>query len=99
MNNNSNYYNNILIYPKQEFSEKINIRVHNEESGGYHPYFIQILSNDLISVIIEKYRNESNDNRKNIKFIFNGKELNINTTASEAGLSNNSNIFVVKCKY
>ena len=54
--------------------------------------------NEKVNDIIEKYREEAFDDDTNIEFIYNGKELNKlnkNLTASEAGISNNSNIFVV----
>ena len=60
------------------------------------PVMIQCLLTDKVSDIIVKYRNKSNNNDENVKFIFNAKELNKNLTVKEAGLLNNSNIFVVK---
>ena len=57
--------------------------------------------NEKVNDIIEKYREEAFDDDTNIEFIYNGKELNKlnkNLTASEAGISNNSNIFVVTSK-
>ena len=54
--------------------------------------------NEKVNDIIEKYREEAFDDDTNIEFIYNGKDLNKlnkNLTASEAGISNNSNIFVV----
>ena len=54
--------------------------------------------NEKVNDIIEKYREEAFDDDTNIKFFYNGKELNKNSTASEVGISNNSNIFVVTSK-
>ena len=57
--------------------------------------------NEKVNDIIEKYREEAFDDDTNIEFIYNGKELNKlnkNLTASEAGISNNSNIYVVTSK-
>ena len=60
------------------------------------PVMIQCLLTDKISDIIVKYRNISNNNEENVKFIFNAKDLNENLTVREAGLLNSSSIFVVK---
>jgi hypothetical protein len=46
--------------------------------------------------IIEEYRRISGDYSENTKFIFNAKSLVKGLTVAEAGLTNNSNIFVVK---
>ena len=57
--------------------------------------------NEKVNDIIEKYREEAFDDDTNIEFIYNGKDLNKlnkNLTASEAGISNNSNIYVVTSK-
>ena len=57
--------------------------------------------NEKVNDIIEKYREEAFDDDTNIEFIYNGKDLNKlnkNLTASEAGISNNSNIFVLASK-
>ena len=54
--------------------------------------------NEKVNDIIEKYREEAFDDDTNIKFFYNGKELNKNIIASEAGISNNSNIYVVTSK-
>ena len=52
-------------------------------------------SNEKVSDIIERYRDKSLDEDKNIKFIFGAKELDINLTISKAGINNNANIYVV----
>ena len=51
-----------------------------------------------VSSIIEKYRIKSGDFDVDEKFIFNAKNLSPYLSFAEAGLSNNSNIFVVKTK-
>ena len=50
--------------------------------------------NDLISTLIEKYRNLSNIHDKSYKFIFKNKELDENLSVEESGIMNNSNIIV-----
>ena len=52
-------------------------------------------SNEKISQIISKYRIKAEDNNENLKFIFNAKVLNKNSTVSESGLVNGSVIYVV----
>lgn len=55
---------------------------------------ISLIKNEKVSNLIQRYRIESNDLRKNIEFTFNAKNLNNNLTIEEAGLSPNSKIFV-----
>ena len=49
-------------------------------------------------LILEKYKNKSGDRNPEKKFIFNAKMLSPDLTLSEAGITNNSNIFVVSTK-
>ena len=56
-------------------------------------YSIECRMKDKISVVIERYRNKSAD-REEKKFISNAINLNPNQTVEEAGLCNNSNIYV-----
>ena len=58
---------------------------------------VQYKPNDKVSKIIEEYRRQSGDKDYNKKFIFNAMDLNnnLNLSAAEAGLFNNSNIFVI----
>ena len=51
----------------------------------------------LIEDLIDKFLKKINKifNTNNLRFIFNAKELNRNLSAIEAGLTNNSNIFVL----
>ena len=58
-------------------------------------YTIQIEPEDKVSELIKKYRIISCDNDLTKRFIFNAKLLNYDLTIAEAGLSNNSSIFVV----
>ncbi len=54
--------------------------------------------NDKIRDIIQRYRYKDNNNDPSLRFIFNAKEINPDLTVAEAGIRNNSNIFVVKTK-
>ena len=51
--------------------------------------------NEKVSSIIEKYRMQTGDYDPDKKFIFNAKNLRPSLTLAEAGLINNSVIFVV----
>ena len=62
------------------------------------PIMIHCFPDEEVSSIIEKYRNKSNDRDPNKKFIFNAKNLSPYLSVAEAGITNNSNIFVVKTK-
>ena len=59
------------------------------------PIIIQCTKEEKLSDVIEKYRNKSNDRDDSKKFIFNAKQLNLNITVGQAGLTDNANIFVV----
>ena len=59
---------------------------------------IQCNINEKVSNLIEKYRIKTGDRDLSKKFIFNAENLNFSLTLEEAGLTNNSNIFVVKVK-
>ena len=53
---------------------------------------------EKVSDIILKYKRISLDNDISNTFIFNGKELNLNMTVAEAGLTNLANISVITSK-
>ena len=58
-----------------------------------------VILNEKISDIINRYRIISKDDKvSHEKFIFNAKPLNPGLTVAEAGLIENSNIFVVETK-
>ena len=59
---------------------------------------VEVKENEKISDIIQKYIQKSSNFENNLKFVFNGKELNLSLTAREAGLTNSSNIYVVRKK-
>ena len=53
---------------------------------------------EKISEIIERFRASTSNRDKDLKFIFNAKNLNPNSTIKEAGITEDSNIFVVSIK-
>ena len=102
MNNNQNF-NNITPNNNQsnilsvffKFSKDI-----NNPGSDSNETTLTILckSEDLVSTIIERFRDKTNFRGK-AQFIFNAKRLNENLTVGEAGIENNSNIFVITVKY
>ena len=106
MNNNQNFNNitpndnnqsNILsVFFK--FSKDINNPGSNSSDSNETTMTILCKSEDLVSTIIEKFRDKTNYRGK-AQFIFNAKRLNENLTVGEAGIENNSNIFVITVKY
>ena len=97
MDNNNNKKNNLINinqFSKIDDEEIYVIFIKEERKTRF-----KCKRNEKVNDIIEKYREEAFDDDTNIEFIYNGKELNKlnkNLTASEAGISNNSNIFVEK---
>ena len=79
----------------QNFQKEKPILVHFREGHNSH-VSVECRFEDKISEIIERYRNLSSNNDETNKFIFNAKALNPSLTVAEAGLNNNSNIFVVE---
>ena len=62
------------------------------------PVMIQCMPHEKVSELIERYRNKTGDRDPQKKFIFNAKNLAPSLSLSEAGISNNANIFVVATK-
>ena len=57
---------------------------------------IQCSLNDKVSTIIQAYRNKTQDfDAEHEKFIYNAKRLNETLTVAEAGMSNNSVVYVI----
>jgi len=91
--NNSNMMGNDMINPK------------NKEDGclifiyalGYK-ITIPFSYNEKFSDVIKRYRQKSGDYSPTNKFIFSAKEIPNNLTVSELGLSNGSNILVMKAQ-
>ena len=59
---------------------------------------IQCTLDEKLSVIVDRYKNKSGDDITDKKFVYNAKNLNLTLTAAEAGLINNSIIFVLNTK-
>ena len=56
---------------------------------------VYCLSTDKVGDVDKKYRVKADDHNEKEKFIFNAKKLNLDLTVSEAGLLNDSKIFVM----
>ena len=83
---NSNSYKNVIF--------RLNER---GRKGGFFrpPVMINYKDDDLISDLIQRFRNKANYNNESLDFIFNAKKLNNNLTAKESGITHYANIFVV----
>ena len=76
----------------------INIRFRANGEGKNSEIIIQCLPDEKVSDVIQRYKAKSGDTDDTKKFIFNAKALNQSLSVSEAGLSNNVNVFVVTTK-
>ena len=66
------------------------------QGNQYAPIAIQCRSDDKMEDIINKFCNKACANKNDYKFIFNANGVLMDSTAEEIGLTNNSNIFVLK---
>ena len=89
--------NNMLNSIGNDNNQKI-IFVTFRASDIIAPVTVQCNPEEKVSDIIEKYRNKVNDYDDSKKFIFNSKNLNPSLSLVEAGIKNNSNIFVCRIK-
>ena len=96
MNQMNNSQTQNMMNKGQNKSETINVFFRIKDGEGKPPIMIPCSPDDKINEIIEKYRKASSDNDQNKKFLFNGKPFNQTLSAAEAGLSDQSNIFVAK---
>ena len=102
-NNNLNIMNqdnnNLMNYSLNNISDDnktITVIFRGSLELGKIPHVgIQCLDDDKISSLIEKFRRKTNFDDKNVKFIYNAKQLYSNLTVREACVINNTNIFVV----
>ena len=62
------------------------------------PVSIQCLSDDKMKDTINKFCTKAGGNKKDYNFLFNAKQLLMNSTVEENGLANNSNIFFIRQK-
>ena len=105
--NNMGQGNNIQVnqgseqnQPQQQSGGGFSVifRASAETGPASAPIMIQCMPNEKVSTIIDRYRAKSGDKDPTKKFIFNAKNLAPSLTLSEAGISNNANIFVVATK-
>ena len=89
--------NNNTMSQQSQIPGGVNVifRVGGPGSEGRPPIMVQCLLSDRISGVIERYRGKSGDRDPTKKFIFNAKNLDQSLTVAQAGVNNNSNIFVV----
>ena len=94
--NNPVNSSNPINQSQQQSQPGINVyfRVTGEAGQETASIMIQCMPDEKISDIIERYRAKSGDNSPTKKFTFNAKNLVPSLTLSEAGISNNANIFV-----
>ena len=69
-----------------------------QQDGSDPGIVIQCTLDEKLSVIVDRYKNKSGDDITDKKFVYNAKNLNLTLTAAEAGLINNSIIFVLNTK-
>ena len=91
INNIKNQINN-----NSEKARMINVIFRKSGDSNKEAFIIKCNPEDNIRKLIRQYRKKSHDYSFKRKFIFDAKNLKINLTISEAGLKNNSNIFVVE---
>ena len=65
------------------------------DGGSQPPIMIKCSLNDKVSDIINKYKAKASVDLNGKKYLFKEKELNLNSTLEDAGLIDNSNIFIV----
>lgn len=84
---------------KQQGTE-ICVFFRNNSANGKNsaPIMIQCMPNEKVSSLIEKYRNKTNDRDLTEKFEFNARTLDHQLFVFEAGITNNSEIFIVETK-
>ena len=79
-------FGNIFLYTP--------IYVYFRASDGLPSIMVQCFYFEKVNSIIERYRNKSGNRDENLKFVFNAKRLSPNVIIQDAGIINNSNIFV-----
>ena len=89
------------VLEKSENSQENNLNIVFQVRGKGDDslkYNIQVDSNELVSSLIQKYRNKSGDFGEKKKFIYNAKALVPSLTCAEAGLTNNAIVHVIDTK-
>ena len=93
MNNMQQQMQGILNTPAQQQGITVIFRA-SGNNPGTPAVNVQCMEYEKVSSVIEKYRTKSLD-RAEKNFVFNAKKLNLSLTAAEAGLNDNSTIFVL----
>ena len=101
--NDTNTNMNMNIEPSNNNPQSFNVNfrdsgvdIKDKNNNNKGVIFVEVKENEKISDIIQKYRLKSSNFENNLIFVFNAKELNPSLTAREAGLTNGSNIYVVR---
>ena len=95
--NNENFNNN-QTNPQQNQDDGTRLEItfiKNNQNEAQRSIKIFCLNSEKVGDIIQKYRVKADDNNKEEKFIYNAKKLNPDLTVAEAGLINQSKIFVM----
>ena len=87
---NKNLSKNNYLQRNQIKGYKINLRKSNGRFAGN----IVCLPDEKISNVIERYKNKYGDYNLYKKFVFKDKDLLLDSTVSEAGIKNNSNVII-----
>ena len=95
--NNENFNNNQFnIQQNQDNETRLEITfIKNNQNEPKRSIKIFCLDSEKVGDIIEKYRIKADDKNKEEKFIYNAKKLNPDLTVAEAGLIDQSRIFVM----
>ena len=95
---NQQQNDNNVNSPQTQNSNNISVAFRRQIGEGppKPPLIIQCTLNDKVSSLIQSYCNKTGDHDiQHRKFIFNAKKLNETLTVAEAGMNNNSVIFVL----
>ena len=95
---NQNMINQMIQNQMSPMYPRIIVIFRKGDEENKSSYSIPCVLNEKVSDIIQEYKRISLDNDISNTFIFNGKELNLNITVAEAGLTNQANISVITTK-
>ena len=108
LSNNSQMMQMANQQQNNAFSNQQNQGFNNQQSNQISLNFIKnnreayqkklkifCLDSDKVGDVIESYRVKADDHNQNENFVFNAKNLNFQLTVAEAGLQNESIIFVL----
>ena len=66
-----------------------------EKKNGEQAVNLNISPDETVQAAINQYKIKTNQTKEDIKFIFNGKQLDYSLTISQSGLNNGSKITVI----